>query len=182
MLAYSSIGHAGFVLIALTAPNQDGIQAAMFYLGVYALTVLGAFGVVMLVSGRGEARTDLASYAGLGRRNPLIAGLMSLFLLSMAGIPPTAGFIAKANAFGAAVRAGHWPLVLIGVIASVAAAFFYIRVIVLMYMTEPSDDVSRIGSSMPLITVCVAGAAVLVLGVFPQLVLGFLEKAAVLRW
>ena len=138
MLAYSSIAHAGFILTGLTAANQDGIQAAMFYLVAYAAMMLGAFGVVMLVSSRGEERTTSSAYAGLSRRRPLLAGLMTLFLLSLAGIPPTAGFMAKVSVFGAAIRAGHWPLVLIGVLSSVVAAFFYLRVIVLMYMQEPA--------------------------------------------
>ena len=95
LLAYSSIAHAGFILIGLSAANQDGIQAALFYLLTYSVMILGAFGVVMLVSYRGEDRTAIGSYAGLARRSPLLAGLMTLFLLSAAGIPPAAGFIAK---------------------------------------------------------------------------------------
>ncbi len=182
MLAYSSIAHAGFILTGLTAANQDGIQAALFYLVAYAVMILGAFGVVMLVSGRGEERTALSSYAGLARRSPLLAGLMALFLLSLAGIPPAAGFIAKVNVFGAAVRAGHWPLVLVGVLASVLAAFFYIRVIVLMYMQEPQEAGPSDGSVLPKLTLALPAALTLVFGVFPQLVLGVLEKAAILRW
>lgn len=182
MLAYSSIAHAGFVLIGLTAANQDGIQSALFYLLAYAVMILGAFGVVMLVSSRGEERTALSSYAGLAHRSPLLAGLMTLFLLSLAGIPPAAGFIAKVNVFGAAVRAGHWPLVLIGVLASVAAAFFYIRLIVLMYMQEPNDELQPDESLAPRVAIAVPAALTLLFGVFPQIVLGVLEKAAILRW
>ena len=182
MLAYSSIAHAGFVLMGLTAANQDGIQSALFYLLAYAVMILGAFGVVMLVSSRGEERTALSSYSGLARRSPLLAGLMTLFLLSLAGIPPTAGFIAKVNVFGAAVRAGHWPLVLIGVLASVAAAFFYIRLIVLMYMQEPRDELQPDESLAPRVAIAVPAVLTLLLGVFPQIVLGFLEEAAILRW
>jgi NADH-quinone oxidoreductase subunit N len=182
MLAYSSIAHAGFILTGLTAPNQDGIRAALWYLVSYAVMTLGSFGVVMLVSARGEEQTSLASYAGLGRRQPLLAGLMTLFLLSLAGIPPTAGFIAKVGVFGAAIRAGHWPLVLIGVLASVAAAFFYLRVIVLMYMQESEGASEEDRAVLPRVALAVPAVLTLVLGVFPQLVLGFLDKAAVLRW
>ena len=188
MLAYSSVAHAGFILTGLTAANQDGIAAAMFYLVAYAAMVLGAFGVVMLVSGRGEARTGLSAYVGLGHTQPVLAGLMTLFLLSLAGIPPAAGFMAKVSVFGAAIRAGHWPLVLIGVLASVAAALFYLRVIVLMYMQEPAGeraDLARDDTG----TAVLAGAGLLVptvatlaIGVFPQIVLGVLEKASVLTW
>ncbi len=182
MLAYSSVAHAGFILIGLTAANQDGIRSALFYLVAYSIMILGAFGVVMLVSIRGEGRTSLRSYAGLGRRSPLLAGLLTLFLLSMAGIPPTAGFIAKFSVFGAAVRAGHWELALIGVLSSVVAAFFYIRVMVLMYMQGPADDLEPDRSVLLRVAIAIPAALTLVFGVFPQIVLGVLEKAAVLRW
>lgn len=182
MLAYSSIAHAGFILIGLTAANQDGISAALFYLVAYAAMILGAFGVVMLVSIRGEGRTALGSYAGLYRRSRLLAGLMTLFLLSLAGIPPTAGFIAKVNVFRVAVDAGHWPLALIGVLASVMAAFFYIRVMVLMYMQEPQDEAVPDPSLGPRVVLAVPAVLTLLFGMFPGIVLGLLEKASVLRW
>jgi len=182
MLAYSSISHAGFVLMGLTASGETGISAALFYLVAYAATVIGAFGVVMVVSARGERNTTLSSYAGLARRSPVAAGLLAWFLLSLAGIPPTAGFIAKVAVFRAAVQAGYWPLVLIGVLASVVAAFFYLRVIVLMYMREPEGDTEPDESWLPRAVLAVPAIAVLVLGVFPGLIVGVLEEAAVLRW
>jgi NADH-quinone oxidoreductase subunit N len=182
MLAYSSIAHAGFILIALTSGTQDGISAALFYLLAYALMILGAFGVVMLVSAQGEARTSLVSYAGLYRRSPLLAGLLTLFLLSLAGIPPTAGFVAKVNVFRAAVDAGHWPLVLIGVLASVVAAFFYIRVMVLMYMQDPQEELAPDESPLPRVAVAIPAVLTVLFGVAPGLVLGVLDKASVLRW
>jgi NADH-quinone oxidoreductase subunit N len=182
MLAYSSISHAGFVLIGLTAPGEVGISAALFYLVAYAVTVIGAFGVVMVVSGRGEANTSLSSYAGLASRSPLPAALLTVFLLSLAGIPPTVGFIAKVSVFSAAIEAGAWPLALIGVLASVVAAFFYLRVIVLMYMREPQEAIDPDPSLLPRLTVAVPAFAVLVLGLFPGLIIGFLDRAAVLRW
>ncbi len=149
MLAYSSIAQAGFILTGLTAANSTGISAAMFYLVAYAVMTLGAFGVVMLVSARGEEQTALRDYTGLFRRSPLLAGLMTVFLLSLAGIPPTAGFIAKVGVFTAAISAGYWPLALIGVLASVAAAFFYLRVVVLMFMREPEGEQDEDPSLMP---------------------------------
>ncbi|MEX0833796.1 MAG: NADH-quinone oxidoreductase subunit NuoN [Actinomycetota bacterium] len=181
MLAYSSIAHAGFILVGLSAANSDGIRSALFYLVSYAAMILGAFGVVMLVSARGEENTSLDSYAGLGRRSPLLAGLMALFLLSLAGIPPTAGFIAKVAVFGAAVGAGHWPLVLIAVLASVVAAFFYIRVIVLMYMKEP-EEATAPSAGAEAFVVAVPAFLTLLFGLFPGIVFGFLEKASVIRW
>ncbi len=182
LLAYSSIAHGGFVLTGLVAAGQTGISAGLYYLGAYALTIIGAFGVVMLVSARGEQRTSLTAYAGLGRRSPVLAGLLALFLLSLTGIPPTAGFIAKVNVFRAATQAGAWPLVLIGVLGSVVAASFYLRVVVLMFMQEPEGDAETDETLLPRLVVAVPAVLVLVLGVFPGLVAGFLDQAAVLRW
>jgi len=191
MLAYSSIAHAGFILTGLTAPGSEGIRAAMFYLVAYAAMTIGAFGTVMIVSGRGEERTRISDYTGLARTNPVAAALMTLFLLSLAGIPPTAGFIAKVTVFTAAIDAGYWILALVGVLASVAAAFFYLRVIVLMYMQEPEvapasgsgagPGVAENGASIGAI-LAIPAAATLLLGVFPGLIVGIIQDASVLRW
>jgi NADH-quinone oxidoreductase subunit N len=182
MLAYSSIAHAGFILTGLIAANEQGISAAMFYLIAYGLMIAGAFGVVMLVSGPRDDRSSLSSYAGLSTRRPLLAALLTLFLLSLAGIPPTAGFIAKVSVFNAAVSAGHWPLVLIAVLTSVVAAFFYIRVIVLMYFSDPEDDVVPELAFAPTAAIAFPAAATLVLGILPGLVYGFLDSASTFRW
>jgi NADH-quinone oxidoreductase subunit N len=182
MLAYSSIAHAGFILTGLTAANETGIRAAMFYLIAYAIMTLGAFGIVMLVSARGEEQTSFGAYAGLARRSPLLAGLMTLFLLSLAGIPPTVGFIAKAGVFGAAIGAGYWPLALIGVASSVVAAFFYLRLIVLMYMRDPQGEHDRDPSVAPRVAIAIPAVLTLVLGVFPGLLSEILQQASVLRW
>jgi NADH-quinone oxidoreductase subunit N len=182
MLAYSSIAHAGFILTGLTAANSVGIRAAMFYLIAYASVTLGAFGVVMLVSAKGEEQTTLPSYAGLYQRSPFLALLMSLFMLSLAGIPPTAGFIAKVNVFSAAISVGNWPLVLLGVLMSVVSAFFYLRVIVYMYMREPTGEQDEDSSLMPRVALAIPAALTLAFGVFPGLIAGVIEKASVLRW
>jgi NADH-quinone oxidoreductase subunit N len=182
LLAYSSVAHAGFILIGLSAPGALGMSAALFYLVSYAVMILGAFGVVMLVSARGEDRTTIASYAGLAKRSPLLAGLMALFLFSLAGIPPTAGFIAKVRVFTAAIQAGHWELALIGVLASVVAAYFYLRVVTVMFMQEPADDAEPDPSLLPRLAIVIPALATLALGVFPGLVTGFLDSAAVIRW
>jgi NADH-quinone oxidoreductase subunit N len=183
MLAYSSIAHAGFILVGVAAADQAGLKASMFYLAAYATMILGAFGVVMLVSVAGERQLALRSYSGLVRRSPLLAAILALLLLSLAGIPPTAGFIAKVAVFSAAVQAGHWPLVLIAVLSSVIAAFFYIRVIVLMYMQEPEDGAERIEPG-PLgnLVVGLTAAVTLVFGVFPQLLFRLLDSASVIRF
>jgi NADH-quinone oxidoreductase subunit N len=182
MLAYSSIAQAGFILTGLTAANSTGISAAMFYLVSYAVMTLGAFGVVMLVSARGEEQTSLSSYTGLFRRSPLLAGLMTVFLLSLAGIPPTAGFIAKVGVFSAAIGAGNWPLALLGTLASVAAAFFYLRVVVLMFMREPEGEQGEDPSLMPRVALVILAGATILLGVLPGLITGLLRDASVLRW
>ncbi len=182
MLAYSSIAHAGFILTGLMSPNQIGIRAAMFYLVAYAVMTVGAFGVVMLVSARGEEQTSLNAYTGLAKRSPLLAGLMTLFLLSLAGIPPTVGFVAKVGVFVSAIRAGDWPLAVVGVVASVAAAFFYLRVIVLMYMQDPKGAQDEDRSVLPRVAIAIPAILTLVLGVFPGLITGILEKASILRW
>jgi NADH-quinone oxidoreductase subunit N len=183
MLAYSSVAHAGFILVGVTAATQQGIEAAMFYLAAYSAMILGAFGVVMLVSVRGERNLELPSYAGLAHTSPFLAGVLALFLLSLAGIPPTAGFIAKVAVFQAAVQAGHWPLVLIAVLSSVIAAFFYIRVIVLMYMQEPAEATERVERA-PLgwIAVALPAVATLLFGVLPGLLFGLLKTASVIRF
>jgi NADH-quinone oxidoreductase subunit N len=184
MFAYSSIAHAGFVLTGLTATDRTGVSAALFYLMSYAIMTLGAFGTVMLISSRGEGSTSLESYKGLARRSPGMAGLLTLFLLSMAGIPPTVGFIAKASVFGAAVGAGNWSLVLIATLSSVVAASFYLRVVVFMYMQDPTTEAADPDRSLSPASVLVGVSAVLVLvlGVFPGLVWGFVQSASALKW
>jgi NADH-quinone oxidoreductase subunit N len=190
MLAYSSIAQAGFILTGLTSPNAAGIGAAMFYLIAYSVVTLGSFGIVMLVGGaRGdEERTSLTDYAGLARRRPALAGLMTVFLLSLAGIPPTVGFIAKVNVFGAAIAAGNWPLVVVAVLMSVVAAFFYLRVIVFMYMrapeTEPGleTDEQVAPPALPQAVAAVLAVVAVALGVFPGVLSGVLQQASVLRW
>ena len=165
-----------------TTSFAPGIRAAMFYLIAYAAMTVGAFGIVMLVSARGEEQTSLVAYEGLSRRSPYLAALMTLFMLSLAGIPPTAGFIAKVNVFTAAIGAGHWPLALIGVISSVVAAFFYLRVLVLMYMREPLGEQDEDRSALPRVVLAVPAGVTVAFGVFPGLIAGIIEKAAVLRW
>ena len=182
MLAYSSILNAGYILVGLTSADSVGIRAAMFYLTAYAATSIGAFGVVMLVSARTDEATSLDAYRGLARRSPFLAVIMTLFLLSLAGVPPAAGFIAKVAVFSAALHAGHWSLVLIGVLTSVVAAFFYLRVIVLMYMEEPVGDQEHETAVWPRAVLAVPAVGVLVLGVFPGVILRAIDAASVLRW
>jgi NADH-quinone oxidoreductase subunit N len=185
MLAYSSIAHAGFVLVGVAAANQEGVSGAMFYLVAYAAMILGAFGVVILVSHVGEQRTSLRAYRGLGRRSPLLAGLLTIFLLSLAGLPPTAGFLAKVFVFQAAVDAGLEWLVILAVLASVVAAFFYLRVLVYTYMQDPEpEDAGERPRAAPApgFAIGIAAAITLLLGVVPALLLDPIQSAGVLRW
>ncbi|HYH28420.1 MAG TPA: NADH-quinone oxidoreductase subunit NuoN [Actinomycetota bacterium] len=182
MLAYSSIAHAGFILVGVVAANQQGVSGAMFYLAAYAAMILGSFGVVMVVSGRREDRTGLEAFRGLGRRSPVLAAVLSLFLLSLAGIPPTGGFMAKVFVFGAGIEAGQSALVIVAVLASVVAAFFYLRVIVLMYLEEPTEQGRPERAAMPALGLGLTAIATVVLGVAPGVLLGVLRTAAVLRW
>jgi NADH-quinone oxidoreductase subunit N len=139
LLAYSSIAHAGFILTGVVAANDDGVSGALFYLVTYGITVVGAFAVLAVLAGKDEQRIRLVEFKGLFYENPLLAGALTLFLLSLAGVPITAGFVGKLVVFGAAVEAGYGWLVVVGVLASAVAAFFYLRVLVVMYMQEPDS-------------------------------------------
>lgn len=174
MLAYSSIAHGGYLLVGLVAANEVGKGAILFYLAAYALTNLGAFGVIGLLGSGDRANDDLRDYAGLWYSHPALATLMTICLLSLGGFPPTAGFIAKWYIFSAAVGAGHYALAIIGVLSSVVAVFFYLRIVVMMYMSE--RDARPVPP--PLTTVGLAGLAVSVAGI---LYLGILP-ARVLDW
>ncbi len=173
MLAYSSIAHAGFLLTGILALNQSGITASLFYLASYGLTTLGAFALVSLVRDSAGEVADLNRWVGLAKRSPLIATIFALFLLSFAGIPLTAGFIGKFTIFSAAYENGNIAVVVVGVLSSAIAAFFYIRVIVMMFFADPeSDSVSVIIPSKFTITVIwIAAIGSLALGIYPTPIL-----------
>lgn len=139
LLAYSSIAHAGFVLTGVIATNDDGISGSLFYLATYGITVLGAFAIVAVLGGRDERRVRISDYRGLFDDHPALAGALTLFLLSLAGVPLTSGFVGKLVVFGAAVEAGYTWVVVVGMITSAIAAFFYLRVMVAMYMQEREE-------------------------------------------
>lgn len=140
LLAYSSIAHAGFVFTGVIAANDRGVSGSLFYLATYGITVLGAFAVVAVLSGRDEQRVTLRDYRGLFYDRPLMAGALTLFLLSLAGVPLTSGFVGKLVVFGAAVEEGYWWLAVVGVLTSTIAAFFYLKVLVVMYMQEKETE------------------------------------------
>lgn len=180
LLAYSAIAHAGFILVGVTATNAGGLAGSMFYLLTYGFSTIGAFAIVGLVrDGSGEA-THISQWAGLGRRAPVLAGTFAFFLLALAGIPITSGFMAKFYVFQAAVSGGATGLVVVGVVTSAVTAFFYVRVIVLMFFAEPAAD----GPTVALPSGFASGAlglgvaVTLVLGVVPAAVMNLANDAA----
>src|ERR1041384_5707626 len=136
MLAYSSIAHGGYLLVGLVAANEVGKAAILFYLAAYAITNLAAFGVIALLGARDRDNDELRDYAGLWYSHPALSALMTVCLLSLGGLPPTAGFLGKWYIFSAAVSAGYYGLAVIGVLTSVISVFFYLRVVVMMYLQE----------------------------------------------
>ncbi len=181
MLAYSSIAHVGFLLTGFLALDQNGISSTMFYLVAYGFTTLGAFAVVTLVRDSAGEAPHLSQWAGLGRRSPLVAGVFAFFLLALAGIPLTSGFTGKFAVFSAAIGGGATPLVIVGVLTSAIAAFFYVRVIVLMYFSEPATDGPTVAvpSVLTQATVTAGVAVTFLLGVLPQPLLDLADRASV---
>ena len=177
MLAYSSIAHAGFALLGLIAGGREGLSAMMVYLIIYGFMNLGAFAVVIALRSNGIAGEDLEDYEGLARSHPVVSALMLVFLFSLVGIPPTAGFVAKFSVFMAVIRAGHTPLAVIGVVFSVVAAFFYLRVVILMYMKEPAREVPVMTSPSLKIALAITAGAVLFLGIYPAPLLDLVTTA-----
>jgi NADH-quinone oxidoreductase subunit N len=188
MLAYSSISHAGFILVGFVGLHSVGsfdgtrlssVQAVLFYLVTYGFVTLGAFAVVTVVRDAGGEATHLSRWAGLGKESPVLAGVFAFFLLSMAGIPLTSGFAGKWAVFTSAVSGGAWPLVVVGVALSAGAAFFYARVIVLMFFSEPVGEgpVVMNPSLLTTIVIAVGLAVTVVLGIYPGPVLDLAATA-----
>ncbi|MCW2781920.1 MAG: nuoN [Marmoricola sp.] len=187
LLAYSSIAHAGFLLVGflgirslvdISAGEISAVPAILFYLTTYGLTIMAAFALVTLVRDAGGEVGHLARWSGLGKESPAVAGLMAFLLLAMAGIPLTSGFTGKWALFAAALAAGAWPMVIIAVIGSVVAAYIYLRVIVLMFFSEPVGDGPTVAmpSIMTSVVIAVGTAATLVLGVVPGPLLDLLGR------
>ncbi|MEY8043036.1 NADH-quinone oxidoreductase subunit NuoN [Saccharopolyspora cebuensis] len=175
MIAYSSVAHAGFMLIGAIALTDRGLSGTLFYLLAYGFSTVAVFGVISLVRRSDGEATHLSDWAGLAKRSPLVAAVFTFLMFALAGIPFTSGFVGKFVVFEAALRDGMAPLVVVALVASAVAAFFYLRVIVLMYFSEPADDGP---------TVSVPGAfttAAITLGVVVTLLLGVLPTLA-LDW
>jgi len=179
LLAYSSIAHAGYLLVAFAALPQNGIPAAMFYTASYAAMNVGAFAVVTHFASAGERYVNLEDYAGLGRSSPALAAALTIFLLSLIGIPITGGFFAKFYVFSAALQANLVWLTIIGVLNSAIGAYYYLRIIVVMYMREPREEIAVAPVPLPLgAALAVTVAATIYLGVVPGRVLEFASRSA----
>ena len=179
-LAFSSIAHAGFLLTGIVALNQSGLKASLFYLVAYGFATMGAFAVVTLVRDSSGEVTDMNRWVGLGKKSPLIAGSFCLFLLSFGGIPLTSGFIAKFSIFSAAYESGNTSVVVFGVLTSAIALFFYLRVIVMLFFTEPKSDAVTVSVPSLKVSVVLAASVIvtILLGVYPSLLLNSAQTFA----
>ncbi len=168
MLAYSGVAHAGYLLIGIVANSQDGIASLIFYLNVYLFMNIGAFAVVFIMEGEGKEGNSLSRFKGLAKKHPLIAGAMSLFMLSLAGFPPTAGFFGKFYVFMAAIKEGYILITIMAVIATVISVYFYLKIIVMMYFHEnESEEIVVVPLGMGSI-IALSSIAIILIGLFPS--------------
>lgn len=182
MLAYSSIAHAGYLLVAFLAAGQLGVSSILYYLLAYTFMNIGAFAIITVIAGKGEQRVRIDDYRGVGYKYPVAAIAMSLFLFSLAGIPPTGGFMGKFYIFSAAIKAGYTGLAVIGVINSVVSVYYYLRVTVAMYMQAPSmtqetEAPAVIFSPALILAICISAYGVLSLGLFPASYLAIVKHS-----
>ncbi len=180
LLAYSSVAHAGYVLVAVVANSSSGTAAVMFYMAAYALMNLGAFAVVTYFSREGEKYLEIDDLAGLAERQPVTAALFSVLLLSLIGVPLTGGFFAKFYVFKAALEANLVWLTILGLLTSAVAAYYYLRILVIMYMREPNESTQHLPPQPPGIRVVLWTTALgtLLLGIYPSVILDFANRAA----
>ncbi len=180
LLAYSSIAHAGYVLVAVTANSGAGSAAVMFYMAAYAFTNIGAFAVVTYFARKGEKYVAIDDFNGLSERNPAMAAMLSIFLLSLIGVPLTGGFFGKFYIFKAALDSNLVWLTVLGLLNSAVAAYYYLRILVVMYFKEPGESSENLPPAGAALQIAVYGSAIgtLVLGIFPSWVLDFASKAA----
>lgn len=176
MLAYSSIAHAGYLLMGLVAQSERGWAGMLFYAAAYLFMQLGAFVVVAIVERENEQHLEISDYAGLSRRHPVLAALMAIFLFSLTGLPPFAGFFGKYYLFTAAIEAGYTWLTVIAVLGTMVSAYFYLGVLVAMYFREPHEALAPARAAMATLTLWISTAAILAMGIFPGALLHLLES------
>ena len=177
MLAYSSIAHAGYALLGIITGNAEGLSSTMNYLFIYTFMNIGAFAVIIMLRSEGIKGDEISDYEGLSKTHPLAAALMLIFMFSLTGIPPTAGFIGKLYVFMAAINAGYTWLIIVAVIFSAISAFFYLRIIMYMYMKDPKVEVPLTTSFSNGIALAITTVAVLFIGVFPTMFVEFAKAA-----
>jgi NADH-quinone oxidoreductase subunit N len=175
MLAYSSIAHAGYMLLGVISGTHEGLMSTVNYLMIYLFMNIGAFAIVIMLRREGFQGEDLEDYMGLSKNHPLASALMLVFMFALAGIPPTAGFVGKFYVFLEAINAGYVYLAVIAVIFSAVSAFFYLRVVMYMYMKDPKEDVILTTSPSMSIALAITTMMVLILGVFPSLLLNLVR-------
>ena len=168
MLAYSGVAHAGYLLIGIVANSQDGVASLIFYLNVYLFMNIGAFAVVFIMEGEGKEGNSVSRFKGLAKNHPLIAGAMSLFMLSLAGFPPTAGFFGKLYVFMAAIKQGYILITIMAVIATVVSVYFYLRIIVMMYFYEKESEEQVVVYRGMGAIIAVSSIAIILIGFFPS--------------
>ena len=176
MLAYSSISHAGYMAIGLAAGNEMAKAGIIFYLAAYTFINLGAFGVISIIEGENDSRTDIDSYAGLNSKNPILSGFMALFMFALAGIPPMAGFFGKYYVFAGAIQSGLTWLALVGILSSVISVYFYLKVVVYMYFKPSVEEFTVEKNNSGLFAVVFCGLMTLVFGFFPDALLNLITS------
>ncbi|MBF0368078.1 MAG: NADH-quinone oxidoreductase subunit NuoN [Magnetococcales bacterium] len=177
MLAYSSIGHVGYALIGLAAGGAEGFQAVLVYLAIYIFMNLGAFALILVLNHDGEFGESITDYKGLAHKRPLLGFLMAMFMFSMAGIPPLAGFVGKFYVFMAAVKSGMLGVAIMGVLFSAVGAFYYLRIVKFMYFDQAEDDFKMPVTSYSRVVIAVSSFVVLVWGIFPGYLLSWTEAS-----
>jgi NADH-quinone oxidoreductase subunit N len=177
LMAYSSIGHVGFALVGLAAGSTEGIQAVLVYLAIYLVMTIGTFACILAMRRGDEMVEDIGELAGLAETNLPMAFVLAMLLFSLAGVPPLAGFFAKFYVFAAAVKAGLYPLAVIGVLASVVGAFYYLRIVKLMFFDEAKAEFSRV-DPYTRFSIAAAGLFVLFYAVFPSFLVDAAAAAA----
>lgn len=175
MLAYSSVAHAGYMLAGLAAGNELGVTGLLYYLLSYLFMNVGAFGIISLLEQEEDRNLTLEAYSGLGRKRPVLAALMAIFMFSLSGIPPFAGFFGKYYVFAGAIEGGLTWLAIVGVITSVIGAYYYLRVVVAMYFHDQASEVVAAPTRLSLAALSIAAIAVIHLGLFPSTILSILH-------
>lgn len=176
MLAYSSIAHAGYMLIGLAAGNSEGVDGLIYYLAAYAFMNLGAFGIIAMIEDREEKNLAISDYSGLGTKYPVLAALLALFMFALSGIPPFAGFFGKYYVFVAAIKANLVWLALIGILSSAISVYFYIRLVVTMYFGKEESKLEIVNSNSTMTGIIVSAILIVLMGVLPGSVIDLISK------